>query len=166
MVMSAAAVKRRKMPKQISPNQMKQRIQNLLQSGKIKQKTTELILEDKGQKIAEVKRNEFAFGQRPDRSKIGTYANPDYSFKKSMMNPLAGLGQVDLTLTGASNRSLFVKPQAGGFAFEANTKQWGINVDRYGKDIQSVNQKDFEQVQAKYHAPELVNYINEQLQIR
>lgn len=164
--MNARDAKNKKtMPKTISPQAMRNKFQNLLQSGKIKKKVTELTLRDEGQQVKEIKVNEFEFGLMPDYSKIGHYSNPNYSYRKHLLNPLAGSGNVDLTLTGATNRSLFVKQSAGGFIFDANTPQWDLNITRYGRDIQSVNQKKFEKVQAKRDAPILAKYINQELGI-
>lgn len=132
----------------------------------MKKKVTELILRDEGQHIKSLKENEFQFGQRPNRSKIGKYSSAEYAFKKNLKNPLAGLGNVDLELTGATNRSLFIKQRSGAFVFDANTPQWGYNINRYGSDIESINQKDFDKVQAQYQAPKLARFINEQLQIQ
>lgn len=142
--------------------------QALLQSGKIKNKTTELVLRDKNQSIKKAKENELEFGLRPDHTKIGLYSDPDgsYAFRKHLKNPLAGSGYIDLTLTGATNRSLFTKQFAAGFVFDANTKQWDVNIGRYGKDIQGLNQKTFEKIQFKEHAPELADFINEELGLK
>jgi len=125
-----------------------------------------MTLRDEGQLIRRIKENEFEFGQRPNRSKIGRYASTDYAHRKHMMNPLAGKGNVDLTLTGATNRSLFVKQTSTGFIFDANTEQWGLNIKRYGSDIATINQKSFNKVQAGRDAPKLARYINEQLGIQ
>lgn len=153
------------MPKIISASAFKLKLAALRQSGKIKAKVTELTITDKGQEVANIKRNEFEFGLRPNYTKIGHYSSPDYAHRKHLLNPLAGTGSVDLTLTGASNRGLFIKQQAGGFIFDTNTKQWDYNLTRYGKDIASVNQRKFQSVQAKRDAPILAKYINEQLGI-
>lgn len=82
------------------------------------------------------------------------------------MNPLAGMYQVDLSLTGATNRSLFIKKRASGFIFDANTTQWEVNLKRYPKGVDSINQKAFNKIQAKRDAPILAKFINEQLQIQ
>ena len=124
-----------------------------------------MTLRDEGQLVKRIKENEFEFGQRPDRSKIGEYASSDYAYRKYMMNPLAGLNNVDLTLTGATNRSLFIKEQSGGFIFDANTDQWNLNIIRYGNDIASINQTSFEKVQAQRDAPKLAKQINAELGI-
>ena len=124
-----------------------------------------MTLRDEGQLVKRIKENEFEFGQRPDRSKIGEYASSDYAHRKYMMNPLAGLNNVYLTLTGATNRSLFIKEQSGCFIFDANTDQWNLNIIRYGNDIASINQKSFEKVQAQRDAPKLAKQINAELGI-
>lgn len=121
---------------------------------------------DANREVRNLKDTEFEYGKRPDGNQIGKYSGGFYSLKKYKLNPLAGSGNVDLKLTGASERGEFIRQEAGGFVIDTNTPQWGYNIIRYGKDIRSVNQSDFEAIQAKRDAPILVRYINEQLQIR
>jgi hypothetical protein len=55
-------------------------------------------------------RARWKLGKKPDGSFIGTYSTSnmgaEYAFFKNKINPNAGLGQVDLTLTGALGKGI------------------------------------------------------------
>ena len=145
------------MPKGISPMEYSRRLMKA--KTLIQPKITELILQDKNQPLRNAKRNEFEFGLRPDYTKIGVYSNENYAHRKYLLNPLAGSGNVDLYLTGATDRSLFVRQGGAGFVFDAQTNQWGYNKTKYGNDIQGLNQRKFIQIEIQNFLPKLLKYI-------
>ena len=125
-----------------------------------------MTLQDKNQVLKKAKINEFEFGLRPNFTKIGLYSNDYYAHKKYLMNPLAGEGQVDLILTGATVNSLFTVAKTGRFIFDASNTKWDSLLKKYGNDIEGLNQKTFEKIQAQEQAPILAKYINEQLGLK
>jgi hypothetical protein len=124
------------------------------------------VLIDKNQSLKEAKINEFEFGLRPNFTKIGIYLNNNYAHKKYLLNPLAGYGNVDLILTGATVNSLFTVAKTGRFVFDSSNSKWNNLLSKYGNDIEGLNQNTFEKIQATEHAPILANYINEELGLK
>jgi len=125
----------------------------------------QLTLQDKNQTIKKAKINEFEFGLRPNFTKIGLYSNDAYAQKKYLLNPLAGFDQVDGILTGNTVGSLFTQKKGDSFIFKARY-QWNNLIKRYGQDLEGLNQKTFEKIQAQEQAPILAKYINEQLGLK
>lgn len=81
------------------------------------------------------------------------------------MNPLAGAGYVDGILTGNTVGSLFTQKKGDSFIFKGRY-QWNNLIKRYGDDLEGLNQRTFEKIQAKEQAPILAKYINEQLGLK
>lgn len=116
---------------------------------------------DKGQKIKKAKINEFEFGLRPDYTKIGLYQSDNYAFRKHLLNPLPGLGYIDLIKTGSTVNSLFPVRSGRGFILDSQKDLWKELQGRYGKDIRVINQDTFNKIQVEDYAPDFRKYIKQ-----
>lgn len=122
-----------------------------------------MVEQDKDRVLRKAKINELEFGLLPDRKKIGQYASDEYAFKKNNLNPLAGMGNVDLILTGAWSNSLFPIKKGSGFVFNSsNDKNNGL-LQKYGDGILGLNQKTFDKIQKEVYKPELFKYIRKRI---
>jgi len=123
-----------------------------------------VVERDKGQQIKKAKINELEQGKRPDGSKIGQYRNPFYAKRKNIMNPRAGLGNVDLILTGAFANSLFpVRRGKSTFIFDASNSKAPDLFAKYGEDNRGLNQETFNDIQRDIIAPEVAEFIKEKM---
>lgn len=107
------------------------------------------------------KQDEFRHGENPDGGVIGYYRNPEYRMMKQSSNPLAG-GTVDLILTGSTIKNLQVVSLGNGeFYLYSTDHKWEGLVEKYGKQIQYVNQEYFEGLQKHNYAPLLIERMRE-----
>lgn len=65
-------------------------------------------------KLAEVQRLQMKSGLNRQGKLIGKYKSPAYAKKKFEMNPIPGLGNVDLHLTGETARQVFADVRSSG----------------------------------------------------
>lgn len=80
---------------------------------------------------------------------------------KQSSNPLAG-GTVDLILTGSTIKNLQVVSLGNGeFYLYSTDHKWEGLVEKYGKQIQYVNQEYFEGLQKHNYAPLLIERMRE-----
>lgn len=75
-------------------------------------------------------------GKDPDGNEIGVYSRSqigaEYAFFKNTINPLAGVGNVDLTLTGALGKGIKVKPLGESFEVFSTDSKFDEIADKYG----------------------------------
>lgn len=125
---------------------------------------TEIVVSDQ-KELRELKENEFEFGLRPSFKKIGRYQSQAYANYKSLLNPLAGKGNVDLIQTGAFVNSLFVKPFSKGYIFDSENEKKGRLIGKYGLDIMGLNQETFNKRQKDLYRFELTRTIKTKYKI-
>lgn len=114
--------------------------------------------------VKEEKRKEFLLGVNPDGTQIGTYRDFDYAQGKNYQNPLAGFGSVDLILTGNFQRSLYIRTTSPGKFLFTNQVDYGNDLIRkYGNDILSINQDEFNRIQIQFILPDLRKFIKRKL---
>lgn len=65
-------------------------------------------VEETKQELINTQRDQMLHGEKKDGSKIGTYKNKIYAARKFAQNPLAGIDNVDLNLTGEFQEEIFV----------------------------------------------------------
>ena len=124
----------------------------------------EVVERDKGQEIKKAKINELEQGKRHDGSPIGLYRNASYARYKNLLNPRAGLGRVDLILTGAFANSLFpVRRGKGTFSFDASNGKAPDLFAKYGEDNRGLNQEAFNDIQRDIIAPEIAQFIKDKM---
>lgn len=87
-----------------SPYELKQRILSLNMRS-----IAEQAVEDTKQDIVERQQEQLRYGLNRKGQKIGKYKNDAYAKKKNALNPLPGLGNVDLKLEGDFHREIFVE---------------------------------------------------------
>jgi len=143
----------------ISPSEMIRRLEALIP--KIPDETRRIIERDPNTISSKYK--EFQRGDRPDGSEIGFYGNRNYELFKRNKNPLAG-GSVDLILTGAFTRGLFIERKSNLiYRFDSTDDKTDDLIAKYGMDIMGLNQNEWIRLQRDIHAPLLIRYIKRQL---
>ena len=63
--------------------------------------------------FADKQREQLRFGESSTGGTLRKYRNPSYARMKNAMNPLPGLGNPDLRLTGAFHRGITAKVEGG-----------------------------------------------------
>ena len=143
----------------ISPSEMIRRLEAVIP--KIEIETPRIIQRDP--KTIAAKYNEFNRGERPNGSDIGYYRFRQYELFKRAKNPLAG-GTVDLILTGAFTRGLFIDVRAKNrYLFDSTDEKSDDLFGKYGDDLRLINENTWNQLQRDSHAPLLIRYIKRQL---
>lgn len=74
-------------------------------------------------------------GKRSDGTQIGTYFSPSYALDKFEKNPLAGLGNVDLILTGDFTNALDIAARGTSFEEFSHDEKFSMLKQRYGNNI-------------------------------
>lgn len=147
-----------------SMREFQKRLQPLVDRRLLSDEVAKVVLRDEGRTLFKAKKNEFDFGYRPDYSKIGTYANPDYAYRKNLLNGLAGRGYVDLQLTGAFVNSFFLTRKSNGvYLFDAANSKKDSLIQKYGSDIMGLNQDTFNDYQKQIVVPKLQEFIRQRL---
>ena len=86
--------------------------------------------------IRQTIRDRWLLGKDPDGNEIGIYSRSafgaEYAFFKNKINPSAGVGNVDLTLTGALGKGIKVKPLGGDFEIFSTDSKFDEIADKYG----------------------------------
>ena len=86
--------------------------------------------------IRQTIRDRWLLGKDPDGNEIGIYSRSDfgaeYAFFKNKINPSAGVGNVDLTLTGALGKGIKVKPLGDNFEVFSTDSKFDEIADKYG----------------------------------
>lgn len=132
--------------------------------------TTALIIK-REKDLKKAKIDEFRHGRTPEGQTIGYYAWADYEAKKVTMNPLAG-GTVDLILTGAFTRGLFVDNLNKGFFYFDSTDRKADKLfaepspyrgGSYGDTIRGLNEETWMDIQVNKIAPEVIKFIKKHL---
>ncbi len=89
-------------------------------------------IDDTKEEMKNIQRDQLLHGIKGDGKQIGKYRNRAYAAKKYAMNPLAGIGNVDLKLTGSVHNDIFVDVRDREFIIDsADTKMEGLT-EKYG----------------------------------
>ena len=81
--------------------------------------------------------DQLKHGKTSKNEQIGKYSNRGYADEKYAMNQLAGRGNVDLILTGAFARGIFVNFTQDSMIFDSSAaeKDTGNLLERWGKNV-------------------------------
>ena len=80
-------------------------------------------------------------GKGKDRN-IGRYRNSVYAQYKNSLNPVAGLGNVDLKLTGAFFRGMTMRLQTDEIEVQSSDSKEAGLIEKYGGQIYGLNIKN------------------------
>lgn len=120
----------------------------------VQELTADIIVADK--KIIARKRDEFKAGFNPDGSRIGIYQSESYRIFKMEKNPFAD-GYVDLILTGSLKEGLKVEHIGDGkYILLSTDSKWEELQEKYGEQIQLINEEHFARLQKVEYAPQLI----------
>lgn len=88
-------------------------------------------IDETREKLMNLQRDQLLHGLRADGKLIGKYRNNKYARVKNQMNPLAGLGNVDLKLTGAVHNELFVDVRDNEYIIDSADSKMADLVEKY-----------------------------------
>ncbi len=89
-------------------------------------------IEDNRDAIRELQIDQLKHGKNKKGELIGKYRSKSYAKKKNQLNPLAGLGNVDLILTGALKNDIFVDVRPDVFVIDSADSKTGELIKKYG----------------------------------
>lgn len=90
------------------------------------------IVDDNREEIIRLEQQQMLSGKKADDSHIGQYKSGKYALMKWQQNPLAGMGNVDLHLTGAFFNDMFVDVRTLSFVMDSGDSKAGDLIDKYG----------------------------------
>ena len=102
-----------------------------LQAVNIPREAEEALI-DSSQELVNAQKDQLLRGIRKDGKLIGKYKNKAYAAKKAALNPLAGLGNVDLKLTGQLYKDVFVDVRSDVFVLDSADIKTGGLIKKYG----------------------------------
>jgi hypothetical protein len=74
-------------------------------------------------------------GKSSEGEIIGRYRNKSYAIIKHELNPLAGLGNVDLRLFGNYSKGITLTIESGKATFNSTDEKAGKLAEKYGEDL-------------------------------
>jgi hypothetical protein len=86
-------------------------------------------------------KDQMVHGKNKNGTLIGKYRNPAYAAQKFSQNSLAGFRNVDLKLTGAFHRGIFVEVRDDELIIFSEDKKAGMLEDKYGDEIFGLSKK-------------------------
>jgi hypothetical protein len=124
------------------------------------------------EKLVDVKKQQYLVGdifsngrkaKYSKKSRVSEGSSELYRDFKNRLNPKAGLGNVDLILSGSFINSFFLKEKGEGYIFEASDSKADDLLDRYGEDIFNLNNKAFNDFLIKYVKKPFTSEMKKQL---
>lgn len=85
--------------------------------------------------LADFNRDQLNEGFDSQGNRLKKYRNKSYAIKKNSINPLPGLGNPDLRLTGSFHKSIFIEVVSDRIKFFASDKKAKMLEQRYGLDL-------------------------------
>lgn len=107
-------------------------------------------------------REQMAHGIRSDGKQIGRYRNSEYAIMKNALNPLPGLGNVDLILTGAFSDSFDIDVNGEDIDRIATDSKAESLIEKYGDEVFGLTDNNQEYYNEEVFYPELAEAIEEQ----
>lgn len=99
----------------------------------------ETAIEETKQDIIDRQQEQLRYGFNAKGQKIGKYKNEAYARKKNAMNPLAGLGNVDLKLEGNFVKAIKVDVTPDVYRIESTDSKSAELTEKYGEDIMGLD---------------------------
>ena len=145
----------------LTPKKVKDSLAKLSLST-IQNEVSKIIVRDR--KIIERKRDELKAGVNPDGSKIGEYQSDSYAVFKHSRNPFAGLGNVDLMLTGAYERGIRVLSLGNSvYTLRSTDGKRDALIGKYGEKTEGINEEVWEALQKFDYAPKLFEALRKKI---
>lgn len=117
--------------------------------------TTEVVrvaMEQVAPELLEAQRQQMLRGFNSTGGRIGKYRNPRYAQMKFLQNPLAGLGFVDLRLTGVFQGEAFVEIKTDRTVFGTKDPKVDKILGKYGSATFGLSPTSIEEVQPSVDA--------------
>lgn len=95
--------------------------------------------------------------------RIGKYRNKVYAQKKYTQNPFAGYGNVDLRLTEAFQRDIFIDVRDMGVVIDSGDEKTEKLIEKYGREIFGLNKKSATEYSQLYLKKEFIRQVRDYL---
>lgn len=122
-------------------------------------------MENTQKRLTDAQRNQMLEGLDSNGKKIGKYKSKTYAAKKFAMNPLAGLGNIDLKLTGEFQAAILVdvRPDNQSLVFSSADEKTAMLVSLQGKDIFGLSTPFAKEYSAYFLKPEVIKLVKQQI---
>ena len=110
--------------------------------------------------------DQLLHGKRSTGELIGKYSNPDYAAMKHAENSLAGLGNIDLILTGKFKNEIFIQYQKDALLFDSKgkEKEGGFDLlEHFGDDVLGISDENKEEISPEFQEV-FIRKFNEKLE--
>lgn len=115
-------------------------------------------------KLRFLQRLQLLHGERSTGKKIGRYKNAHYAVMKFQQNPLAGMGYIDLRLTGAWYKDIFIEVRDGAVIFDSGNEKTDELFKKYnGETLLGLNVNYMSEYVESYLEPEAIKRITDAL---
>lgn len=124
-----------------------------------------VAMENTQKRLTDAQRNQMLEGLRSDGKKIGKYKSKTYAAKKFAMNPMAGLGNIDLKLTGEFQAAILVdvRPGSQSLVFSSADEKTSMIVSLLGKEVFGLSTPFAKEYSAYFLKPEVIKLIRKQI---
>lgn len=95
---------------------------------------TENIIHLNAPEVIKMVKNRLRYGQGVNGGIVGKYASNEYAIMKNRQNPLAGLGNVDLFLTGSLSDNITLRKRGSSFEIYSTDYKYESLADKYGAE--------------------------------
>jgi len=105
--------------------------------------------------------DQLRHGKRSTGGQIGKYASADYAAMKYAENSLAGLGNIDLILTGVFSKGITIRFEPTKMVFDSTGKEKENGVDllyHYGDDVLGLSDESILKLQTEFQQAFVRNY--------
>lgn len=99
------------------------------------QDVSERSMEEAAPDMTRRQREQFLEGKNSKGKRIGRYRNPAYARLKAQMNPVPGLGNVDLRLTGEFLKGVYTEIRGDQVIVDSVDEKTNDLAEKYGEVI-------------------------------
>ena len=115
--------------------------------------------------LIEKQKDQLLHGFNSKGERIGKYKSAKYARVKNQMNPLAGLGNVDLKVKGDYHGGLFVDVRTDSYVVESGDEKSGDLEKKYGKKTLGLNKDSLEEYVPNDLQPVFIKNIRKKLKL-
>ena len=127
----------------------------------LKKAAASIVAEHK-KDIADLNREQLMDGVNKEGKKLRKYRSPKYAARKNRMNPIPGLGNPDLYLTGRFQEAMNVKLNSKtSFEIYSTDSKAPKLTKQYGKEIFGLTEQSKDTAAHEIVNPGLIQYIKD-----
>lgn len=136
--------------------EMKRRVESI----RLRERVPEIIQSNAAELIDYNQKQMFERGQKANNEPIGYYNSIPYALQKNQMNPKPGMMRVDLKLTGAFYRGMWLSVDRTSFELDSRDSKASKLKSKYGDTIFGLSDEN----KAEYSKGSLFNGIKRHIE--